>query len=168
MSGGVAACKGSESLQGFGELTPWRGIVRSCSGSWGMYKLSVSMTIAYPGFGHRKFICFCSFFPVTAGSPASIDTLHVHTLVSHKRPGEALYNYIEPFYAEHIREFCHDTAALQAARPVLGRPYSTVGGPTHIWGRQYSTLGTQRGRSAVLSAKMVSRGPSTPRLSKII
>ena len=54
------------------------------------------------------FIFLCSFFPVTAGSPASIDTLHVHTLVSHKRPGEALYNYIEPFYAEHIREFCDD------------------------------------------------------------
>ena len=60
------------------------------------------------------FCCFFLFFPVTAGSPASIDTLHVHTLVSQKRPGEPLYSYIEPFYAEHIREFSPNIAVIKS------------------------------------------------------
>ena len=64
-------------------------------------------------------VCLFFFFPGTAGSPASIDTLHVHTLVCRQRPGEELYNYVEPFYAEHIREFCHERTALEAAPPTF-------------------------------------------------
>ena len=67
-----------------------------------------------------SFLFFCSFFPGTAGSRASIDTLHVHTLVSQKRPGEALYNYIEPFYAEHIRELVVEKTDRRLDRGTAG------------------------------------------------
>ena len=33
--------------------------------------------------------------------------------------GDELYNYVEPFYAEHIREFCHEGTALEAAPPTF-------------------------------------------------
>ena len=33
--------------------------------------------------------------------------------------GDELYTYVEPFYAEHIREFCHEGTALEAAPPTF-------------------------------------------------
>ena len=33
--------------------------------------------------------------------------------------GEELYNYVEPFYAEHIREFCNESIALEATPPTF-------------------------------------------------
>ena len=50
--------------------------------------------------------------------PEPVDTHHVYALVVRKRPGEHLY-ILEPFYAEHIREFCHERTALEAAPPTF-------------------------------------------------
>ena len=44
----------------------------------------------------------------------------MHTLVCRQRPREELYNNVEPFYAEHIQEFCNESTALEAAPPTFG------------------------------------------------
>ena len=89
------------------------------SRTWGIILAIIACLFELVDGLYFFFVFFCSFFPGTAGSPASLDTLHVHTLVCRQRPGEELYNYIEPFYAEHIREFCNESTALEAAPPTF-------------------------------------------------
>ena len=76
---------------------------------------------------HKLFFYFFIFFyffvlfcPSRPGRPHHLTHFMCTPWCAESDQGDELYNYVEPFCAEHIREFCHERTALEAAPPTFG------------------------------------------------